>query len=76
MAAIVQAFFDVRALIRADIKDNAQRQAIITYMAIGVDKCVDYGCRFTRFDGTRSTACRGFTTGCRWKSMRRCSSLY
>ena len=60
MAAIVLAFREVRDLIRIDVKDEARRQAIVTYMAIGVDKCVDYGCRFTRFDGTRSKICNKF----------------
>jgi adenine-specific DNA methylase len=60
MVAIVAAFHDVRDLISKEVKDELRRQAIVTYLAIGVDKCVDYGCRFTRFDGTRSKICNKF----------------
>ena len=59
-AAILRAFREVRDSIRDEVKDDARQQAIITYLAIGVDKCVDYGCRFTRFDGTRSKICNKF----------------
>jgi putative DNA methylase len=59
-AAIVRAFRDVRELVDREVEDESRRRAIVTFLAIGVDKCVDYGCRFTRFDGTRSKICNKF----------------
>ncbi len=59
-SSLVRAFRDVRDLIRRQVKDEARQRAIVTFMAIGVDKCMDYGCRFTRFDGTRSKICNKF----------------
>lgn len=60
VASIVRAFREVSDLIRREVMDRPRQQAIMTYMAIAVDKCVDYGCRFTRFDGTRSKICNKF----------------
>lgn len=59
-AAIVRAFQEVRSLIKQEILDQARQRAIDTYIAFSVDKCIDYGCRFTRFDGTRSKICNKF----------------
>jgi len=59
-AAYIGSFREVRDLIVKDVKDAKRRQAILTYLAFGLDKCIDYGCRFTRFDSTRSKICNKF----------------
>ena len=60
ISAIVSAFHEVRNQIRSEIGDSSRQTAIATYLAICVDKCVDYNCRFTRFDGTRGKVCNKF----------------
>ena len=59
-AAFVGAFREVRDLIQKELKDAKRRKAILTFLAFGLDKCLDYGCRFTRFDGTRNKICNKF----------------
>lgn len=60
IASIVQAYHEVREIIARDVVDKLQQDALATYLAFAVDKCVDYNCRFTRFDGTRNKICNKF----------------
>ena len=59
-AAILRTFQEIRDLVRREVSDKGRQSAIVTYLAFCVDKCVDYGCRFTRFDVTRSKICNKF----------------
>jgi len=57
---ILRSFNEVREIIQRDISEATRRNAVLTYLGITVDKCVDYGCRFTRFDVTRNKICNKF----------------
>ncbi len=60
VTSILESFFATCELIDKEVKEQSRQDAIKTYIAIAVDKCVDYDCRFTRFDGTRNKICNKF----------------
>lgn len=60
IATIAQVFGEVAHEVAGQIEDQARASAVHTYLSFALDKCVDYNCRFTRFDGTRNKICNKF----------------